>query len=208
MLSFTTGSLESMFSPTGINGDMNVTLWPLQVLFHHRWVLEINQTSSIHTDTKVLISPAEWHPSLLWLPGPGPSDLLGSLFCFSWSSHQHAGGLAYTSARPPGRKAAVLHSLGQLWWEGLPVEAWRPWETCQQGVWSDSGHPPGQASTSPQPDESWVLKTWLSWHVLNKSWFIYTLIESLFQILLGFESGLSLVSVLGIMYSNFVQIYS
>ncbi|XP_015247775.1 PREDICTED: NAD(P)H dehydrogenase [quinone] 1-like [Cyprinodon variegatus] len=30
MLSFTTGSLESMFSPTGINGDMNVTLWPLQ----------------------------------------------------------------------------------------------------------------------------------------------------------------------------------
>ncbi|XP_043986922.1 NAD(P)H dehydrogenase [quinone] 1-like [Gambusia affinis] len=30
MLSLTTGSLESMFSPTGINGDMNVTLWPLQ----------------------------------------------------------------------------------------------------------------------------------------------------------------------------------
>uniref|UniRef100_A0A8C6LEF8 Ribosyldihydronicotinamide dehydrogenase [quinone] n=2 Tax=Nothobranchius furzeri TaxID=105023 RepID=A0A8C6LEF8_NOTFU len=30
MLSFTTGSLESMFSPTGINGDMNVTLWPIQ----------------------------------------------------------------------------------------------------------------------------------------------------------------------------------
>ncbi|XP_037542099.1 ribosyldihydronicotinamide dehydrogenase [quinone]-like [Nematolebias whitei] len=30
MLSFTTMSLESMFSPSGINGDMNVTLWPLQ----------------------------------------------------------------------------------------------------------------------------------------------------------------------------------
>ncbi|XP_013883940.1 ribosyldihydronicotinamide dehydrogenase [quinone] isoform X2 [Austrofundulus limnaeus] len=30
MLSFTTRSLESMFSPTGIDGDMNVTLWPLQ----------------------------------------------------------------------------------------------------------------------------------------------------------------------------------
>uniref|UniRef100_A0A8C6LUG1 NAD(P)H quinone dehydrogenase 1 n=1 Tax=Nothobranchius furzeri TaxID=105023 RepID=A0A8C6LUG1_NOTFU len=30
ILSFTTGSLESMFSPTGINGDMNVTLWPIQ----------------------------------------------------------------------------------------------------------------------------------------------------------------------------------
>uniref|UniRef100_A0A3B3I0H8 Flavodoxin-like fold domain-containing protein n=1 Tax=Oryzias latipes TaxID=8090 RepID=A0A3B3I0H8_ORYLA len=30
MLSFTTGSLESMFSSTGMNGDMNVTLWPIQ----------------------------------------------------------------------------------------------------------------------------------------------------------------------------------
>ncbi|KAM3866695.1 NAD(P)H dehydrogenase [quinone] 1-like [Diretmus argenteus] len=30
MLSFTTGSHESMFSADGINGDMNVTLWPIQ----------------------------------------------------------------------------------------------------------------------------------------------------------------------------------
>ncbi|KAJ0070313.1 hypothetical protein NL108_007660, partial [Boleophthalmus pectinirostris] len=30
MLSFTTGSQETMFSPDGINGDINVTLWPLQ----------------------------------------------------------------------------------------------------------------------------------------------------------------------------------
>ncbi|KAK7939240.1 hypothetical protein WMY93_002566 [Mugilogobius chulae] len=30
MLSFTTGSMETEFSPNGINGDMNVTLWPLQ----------------------------------------------------------------------------------------------------------------------------------------------------------------------------------
>uniref|UniRef100_A0A3Q3MLU0 NAD(P)H dehydrogenase, quinone 1 n=1 Tax=Labrus bergylta TaxID=56723 RepID=A0A3Q3MLU0_9LABR len=30
MLSFTTGSHESMFSANGINGDINVTLWPLQ----------------------------------------------------------------------------------------------------------------------------------------------------------------------------------
>ncbi|MEQ2263446.1 hypothetical protein XENORESO_007835 [Xenotaenia resolanae] len=35
MLSFTTGSLESMFHPTGINGDMNVTLWPLQTGILH-----------------------------------------------------------------------------------------------------------------------------------------------------------------------------
>ncbi|XP_030642692.1 NAD(P)H dehydrogenase [quinone] 1-like [Chanos chanos] len=30
MLSFTTGSCESMFSCNGVNGDMNVTLWPIQ----------------------------------------------------------------------------------------------------------------------------------------------------------------------------------
>ncbi|KAM4744345.1 NAD(P)H dehydrogenase [quinone] 1 [Anableps anableps] len=30
MLSFTTGAAETMFQPDGINGDMNVTLWPLQ----------------------------------------------------------------------------------------------------------------------------------------------------------------------------------
>ncbi|XP_061743592.1 NAD(P)H dehydrogenase [quinone] 1 [Nerophis ophidion] len=30
MLSFTTGATESMFCPDGINGDINVTLWPLQ----------------------------------------------------------------------------------------------------------------------------------------------------------------------------------
>ncbi|XP_056145816.1 ribosyldihydronicotinamide dehydrogenase [quinone]-like [Lampris incognitus] len=30
ILSFTTGSHESMFSANGINGDMNVTLWPIQ----------------------------------------------------------------------------------------------------------------------------------------------------------------------------------
>ncbi|KAK7944301.1 hypothetical protein WMY93_000029 [Mugilogobius chulae] len=30
MLSFTTGASESMFSPDGINGDINVALWPLQ----------------------------------------------------------------------------------------------------------------------------------------------------------------------------------
>ncbi|XP_028257725.1 NAD(P)H dehydrogenase [quinone] 1 isoform X2 [Parambassis ranga] len=30
MLSFTTGATQSMFQPDGINGDINVTLWPLQ----------------------------------------------------------------------------------------------------------------------------------------------------------------------------------
>uniref|UniRef100_A0A672F5R5 Flavodoxin-like fold domain-containing protein n=1 Tax=Salarias fasciatus TaxID=181472 RepID=A0A672F5R5_SALFA len=30
MLSFTTGATETMFQPDGVNGDINVTLWPLQ----------------------------------------------------------------------------------------------------------------------------------------------------------------------------------
>ncbi|XP_028979414.1 NAD(P)H dehydrogenase [quinone] 1 isoform X2 [Esox lucius] len=30
MLSFSTGAMESMFLPDGLNGDLNVTLWPLQ----------------------------------------------------------------------------------------------------------------------------------------------------------------------------------
>ncbi|XP_066570035.1 NAD(P)H dehydrogenase [quinone] 1 [Amia ocellicauda] len=30
MLSFTTGASQSMYSPAGLNGDLNVTLWPLQ----------------------------------------------------------------------------------------------------------------------------------------------------------------------------------
>ncbi|XP_075045210.1 NAD(P)H dehydrogenase [quinone] 1 [Mixophyes fleayi] len=30
VLSFTTGGLESMYGPTGINGDINVILWPIQ----------------------------------------------------------------------------------------------------------------------------------------------------------------------------------
>ncbi|XP_070686580.1 NAD(P)H dehydrogenase [quinone] 1 [Pempheris klunzingeri] len=30
MLSFTTGAVKTMFRPDGINGDINITLWPLQ----------------------------------------------------------------------------------------------------------------------------------------------------------------------------------
>lgn len=31
MLSFTTGAIQTMFQPDGVNGDINVTLWPIQV---------------------------------------------------------------------------------------------------------------------------------------------------------------------------------
>lgn len=33
MLSLTTGGMGSMYSPSGINGDMNVLLWPMQVVW-------------------------------------------------------------------------------------------------------------------------------------------------------------------------------
>lgn len=36
MLSFTTDCPESVYSDTGINGDINVTLWPLQVRSHYK----------------------------------------------------------------------------------------------------------------------------------------------------------------------------
>lgn len=31
MLSFTTGAMGSMYTPAGINGDINILLWPIQV---------------------------------------------------------------------------------------------------------------------------------------------------------------------------------
>ncbi len=110
---------------------------------------------------------AEWHPALLWLPGSGPPDFLGSVLCFIWGARRHAGGLARTSTRPAGRGTTLLHSYGLLWWgEGFPAEAWGLWETCHQGVWTDSGDPPRQATASQQPDESWSLKpvgaSWVS----------------------------------------------
>ncbi|KAM6977806.1 NAD(P)H dehydrogenase [quinone] 1-like [Aplochiton taeniatus] len=56
MLSFTTGSQESMFSANGINGDMNVTLWPLQNGILH------------YCGFQVLA------PQIFWAPSHVPSD--------------------------------------------------------------------------------------------------------------------------------------
>lgn len=127
ILSFTTGSLESMFSANGINGDMNVTLWPLQVLHQDKQAF----TSWTHQMTNQPFLSAEWHPALLWLPGSGPSDLLGSISRTLRVARHHAGRLAYTTARSPGREPTVLHSSGLLWQgEGFPAEAWGLWETC------------------------------------------------------------------------------
>lgn len=153
ILSFTTGSQESMFRSNGINGDMNVTLWPLQVLHHEA-------TNILSSSDVWLFIFSEWHPTLLWLPGSGPSDLLGSIFCFSRTAGHHAGKLARTAARPPGRRAPVVRSHWVLWQgEGLWAEAWDLWEKCHHRVWDWRGDPPGQEAASKQTDESWSLKS-------------------------------------------------
>lgn len=56
MLSFTTGSQESMFSANGINGDMNVTLWPLQVLLDKGLLTVANNISCDYINTSVNFS--------------------------------------------------------------------------------------------------------------------------------------------------------
>ncbi|XP_033984382.1 ribosyldihydronicotinamide dehydrogenase [quinone]-like [Trematomus bernacchii] len=61
MLSFTTGSQESMFSANGINGDMNVTLWPLQNGILH------------YCGFQVLA------PQIFWAPSHVPSEARGTM---------------------------------------------------------------------------------------------------------------------------------
>uniref|UniRef100_A0A673X5K0 Flavodoxin-like fold domain-containing protein n=1 Tax=Salmo trutta TaxID=8032 RepID=A0A673X5K0_SALTR len=85
MLSFTTGSHESMFSANGINGDMNVTLWPLQNGILH------------YCGFQVLA------PQIFWAPPHITSE-----------ARKHAGGMAHTAARASGRNATYLHPFGQL----------------------------------------------------------------------------------------------
>ncbi|KAF3843174.1 hypothetical protein F7725_002023 [Dissostichus mawsoni] len=100
MLSFTTGSQESMFTANGINGDMNVTLWPLQLFQRKLFIVCINT---------LFFSP-EWHPALLWLqvlapqifwaPSHVPSEARGTML-ESWRTH----------ARPPGENPLAFTPL-------------------------------------------------------------------------------------------------
>lgn len=49
MLSFSTGATQTMFQPDGVNGDINVTLWPLQVFYHCTLYLMFPVCIAIHT---------------------------------------------------------------------------------------------------------------------------------------------------------------
>lgn len=67
MLSFSTGAVESMFRPDGINGDINVTLWPLQ-------------NGTLHfCGFKVLA------PQIFWCPVHSPPDVRAAMLD-RWSS--------------------------------------------------------------------------------------------------------------------------
>ncbi|MEE6500309.1 hypothetical protein FKM82_003736 [Ascaphus truei] len=64
LLSFTTGAPETMFSPKGLNGDISVILWPMQV--------QCNDPPCADSPTRSM--PAEWvrcvFPLHLYLTGP------------------------------------------------------------------------------------------------------------------------------------------
>lgn len=86
MLSFTTHEAESTLSANGIHGDINVVLWPLQVLIHemifsYMYIIKKKKNSTPFYLTHTILLFLEWCPVLLWLPGSGPTDLLGCLRC-------------------------------------------------------------------------------------------------------------------------------
>lgn len=97
-----------------------------------RYCIMKHQQGELEQSTDWLSYFSEWHPELLWLPGSGPSDLLGTISCFSRGASQHAGELARALARNHEWKAPVLHSSWLLWrGEGLCVEAWGVRETSR-----------------------------------------------------------------------------
>uniref|UniRef100_UPI001A994280 ribosyldihydronicotinamide dehydrogenase [quinone]-like isoform X1 n=1 Tax=Gasterosteus aculeatus aculeatus TaxID=481459 RepID=UPI001A994280 len=71
MLSFTTGSHESMFSADGVNGDMNVTLWPLQLF---NLTLLPFQNGILHYCGFQVLAP-----QIFWAPSRLPSEARGTL---------------------------------------------------------------------------------------------------------------------------------
>uniref|UniRef100_A0A3Q2PU70 Ribosyldihydronicotinamide dehydrogenase [quinone] n=1 Tax=Fundulus heteroclitus TaxID=8078 RepID=A0A3Q2PU70_FUNHE len=92
MLSFTTGSLESMFSPTGINGDMNVTLWPLQNGILHYCGFQVlapqifwAPSSAVAEDRKSMLE--SWRTRLQGLLEEKPLSFI-SLDCFDDKAFQ------------------------------------------------------------------------------------------------------------------------
>ncbi|XP_035995072.1 NAD(P)H dehydrogenase [quinone] 1-like isoform X4 [Fundulus heteroclitus] len=92
MLSFTTGSLESMFSPTGINGDMNVTLWPLQNGILHYCGFQVlapqifwAPSSALAEDRKSMLE--SWRTRLQGLLEEKPLSFI-SLDCFDDKAFQ------------------------------------------------------------------------------------------------------------------------
>ncbi|XP_076011377.1 NAD(P)H dehydrogenase [quinone] 1 isoform X2 [Genypterus blacodes] len=91
ILSFTTGATQTMLRPDGINGDINVVLWPLQLPV----ILS-------------LFPPSERNSALLWISGPRSSDILESSSLSPHRAHRNAQKVAGPAQRTVGRKAFDL----------------------------------------------------------------------------------------------------
>lgn len=93
LLSFTTGSQESMFSVQGVNGDIKDTLCPILVL--HQWLKEIDGLPDPFVVTK---NPphhsAARNPALLWLQCSWTAHRPVSSLRHRRGASEHAGGLA------------------------------------------------------------------------------------------------------------------
>lgn len=76
ILSFTTGSRESMFKSNGINGDMNVTLWPLQVLHHDANISNGVSLTCVSLQNGILhyCGFQVLAPQIFWAPSAAPAE--------------------------------------------------------------------------------------------------------------------------------------
>uniref|UniRef100_A0A8B9EGD1 NAD(P)H dehydrogenase [quinone] 1 n=1 Tax=Anser cygnoides TaxID=8845 RepID=A0A8B9EGD1_ANSCY len=149
MLSFTTSGLESMYSPRGINGDMNVFLWPMQVGLGLGLGTEWSRGG--RTDTSPFPAAAG-HAAVLRLPGAGTSDLLQRAVRDPRGTGADAERLAEAPGFHLGGEAPRLHPQQLLRAEhggGLRAEAGGAGAAGGAAAGADGGAAPGQG-LSPQ----------------------------------------------------------
>lgn len=82
MLAFSTGASQTMFQPDGINGDINVALWPLQVcgIIHLKSV----------TNNKIITMKKRWF-NLLMFYFISRRMALSTSVDFRFSLHRYSG---------------------------------------------------------------------------------------------------------------------
>ncbi|CAF90120.1 unnamed protein product, partial [Tetraodon nigroviridis] len=162
MLSFTTGAIQTMFQPDGINGDINVTLWPIQV---GRYLSEHSQRVCVCVCVCVCVVSnlfcflSEWHAALLWIPGSCSADILVPGPLGARRTHRHAGWVEGAAEGADGGEAPGVRPRrplppqlpGRLSDEAGGEEAARG-----RALRPHHGSPPGQAAPARQPAQSSV----------------------------------------------------